>query len=302
MTTATKFSQPQQTADSIDFASESLFKKAWKRFRRHKLAMFGLVVMIVFVLTAVFAPLLSPYPPNEINLQARSEAPSAEHWFGTDRTGRDIWARTLYGGRVSLSVGLVAVSVSAILGIVIGCVSGYAGGWVDMILMRITDTVQTFPSLVIMIVLVAIVGPSIYNTMFAIGILGWPGMARIVRSEVLSLREQPFVLAARSLGIPTRSIIFRHILPNTISSLAVAITFAVASAILQEAALSFLGLGVQLPTPSWGNMLQDAQTLSVLETMPWMWVAPGVMIGGTVLCINFIGDGLRDALDPRSIL
>ena len=301
MTTANPFPQPQTISSEDDFISESLLKKAWNRFRRHKLAMFGLLMMTIFVCLALFAPLLSRYPPNDIDLRARSEPPSAEHWFGTDRTGRDIWARTLYGGRVSLSVGLVAVSVSAIIGIVVGCVSGYAGGWIDMILMRITDTVQTFPSLVIIIVLVAIVGPSVYNTMFAIGILGWPGMARIVRSEVLSLREQPFVLAARCLGIPTSAIIFRHILPNTISSLAVAVTFAVASAILQEAALSFLGLGVQLPTASWGNMLQDAQTLSVLETMPWMWVAPGIMIGVTVLSINFIGDGLRDALDPRAI-
>lgn len=280
---------------------ESLWTKARRRFFRHRLALAGLVILGVMVILAVFAPLFTRYPPNELNLAAMSQPPSAEHWLGTDTTGRDVWARTLYGARVSLSVGLVAVTISTLIGVLIGGLAGYAGGWVDMALMRFTDMVMTFPSLVIIITVAAVLGPSIYNTMLVIGILTWTGTARLVRGQFLSLREQQFVLAARSIGVEPRAIMLRHLLPNVLSSITVAATFGMAFAILQEASLSFLGLGVQAPTPSWGNMLRDAQTLSILEGMPWLWFVPGVMIALAVLSINFIGDGLRDALDPRSI-
>jgi len=281
---------------------ESPRSKAWRRFRRHKLALFGLIVLIILALLAIFAPLVSRYSPSSLNLPDREMSPNLHHWLGTDRTGRDIWARIVLGGRVSLSVGLVAVSIAAIIGTIIGSIAGYRGGKVDLILMRITDMVQTFPMLVIVIALVAIVGPSIYNLMFAIGILGWPTMARLVRGQFLYLREVEFVQAARCVGAKPGTIICRHILPNTVGPIAVAVTFGVGEAILLEAALSFLGLGVPPPTPSWGNMLNDARSLSVLEKLPWMWIPPGVMISLAVLSINFIGDGLRDALDPRTQL
>jgi peptide/nickel transport system permease protein len=299
MTTATRALTPGL---ELKVKGESLWIKARKRFFRHKLAMAGLVVLSTLILMAVLAPAIERYSPIELNLDAMSNAPSGAHWLGTDTTGRDVWSRIVHAGRVSLSVGLVAVSISTLIGVVIGSLSGYAGGTVDLLLMRFTDMVMTFPSLVMIITVASVLGPSIYNTMIVIGILTWPGIARLVRGQFLSFREQQFVLAARSIGVPPIQIMFRHLFPNVISSVTVAATFGMANAILQEASLSFLGLGVQAPTPSWGNMLRDAQTLSILEGMPWLWLAPGIMIALAVLSINFIGDGLRDALDPRSTL
>jgi peptide/nickel transport system permease protein len=241
-----------------DRSSEGLWALAWRRFRRHKLAMFGLIMLTVLTLLSVVAPILSPHSPYALNLTEREQPPSPDHWFGTDRTGRDVWTRAMLGGRVSLSVGLVSMTISTLIGTVVGSLSGYFGGWVDMLFMRLTDMVMSFPSLVIIITLVAVIGPSIYNSMFAIGVLGWPGLARLVRGQFLSLREQDFVTAAECIGAPRMQIIFRHILPNAVGPIIVASTFGVASAILLEAGLSFLGLGVQIPTPSWGNMLRDA--------------------------------------------
>lgn len=281
---------------------QGLWAKAARRFMRHKMAMAGLIALTILIILAVFAPVFTKYSPIEVNLQDRFQPPSWDHPFGTDGAGRDVFSRTLYGGRVSLSVGLVAVAISASIGVVVGSIAGYFGGKVDMALMRLTDMILTFPQLVIIITMVAILGPSIYNVMIVIGLLSWPRFARLTRGEFLTLREKEFVKAARSLGASSRSIIFGHVLPNSVSPIIVAMTLDVATAILLEASLSFLGLGVQAPTPSWGNMLRDAQTLSTLENHPWMWVPPGVMIALAVLSINFIGDGLRDALDPRSIL
>lgn len=281
---------------------ESLWHKARKRFLRHRLALIGLVVLCIMVVMAVLAPVIGIYSPVELNLDAMSQPPSAAHWLGTDTTGRDVWSRIVYAGRVSLSVGLVAVSISTLIGVVIGSIAGYAGGKTDLLLMRFTDMVMAFPSLVMIITVASVLGPSIYNTMLVIGVLTWPGIARLVRGQFLSFREQQFVLAARSIGVPPIQIMFRHLFPNVVGTVTVAATFGMANAILQEASLSFLGLGVQAPTPSWGNMLRDAQTFSILEGMPWLWIAPGLMIVLAVLSINFIGDGLRDALDPRSTL
>lgn len=280
-------------------AGESLWAKARKRFFRHRLAVFGLVVLGLMVLMAMLAPAIERYSPIELDLSSMSQAPSAAHWLGTDTTGRDVWSRIVHAGRVSLSVGLVAVSISTFIGVLVGGVSGYAGGKTDMLLMRLTDMVMAFPSLVMIITIASVLGPSIYNTMLVIGMLTWPGIARLVRGQFLSFREQQFVLAARSIGVPPVQIMFRHLLPNVVGTVTVAATFGMANAILQEASLSFLGLGVQAPTPSWGNMLQDAQSHTVLEGMPWLWLAPGLMIALAVLSINFIGDGLRDALDPK---
>jgi peptide/nickel transport system permease protein len=290
---------------AITFATtkpESLWGKARRRFLRHKLALFGLVTLSLLIFVSVAAPILTPYSPVDLDLRAIRQPPSAAHWLGTDGTGRDVLTRVLYAGRISLSVGLVSVSISMVIGIIIGSIAGYAGGKVDMILMRVTDMFMTFPSLVIIITVAAAMGPSVYNAMLVIGLLTWPSIARLVRGQFLTLREQQFVRAARSIGVSSWEIAFKHIFPNTVSSIAVAITFGVASAILLEASLSFLGLGVQAPTPSWGNMLRDAQSLNILEGMPWMWLPPGLMIALAVLSINFVGDGLRDALDPRSML
>ncbi len=239
---------------------ESLWIKARKRFLRHRLALIGLVILCVMVLLAVLAPVVAIYSPVELNLDAMSQPPSTTHWLGTDTTGRDVWSRIVHGGQVSLSVGLVAVSISTLIGIVIGSIAGYAGGKVDLLLMRFTDMVMAFPSLVMIITVASVLGPSIYNTMLVIGILTWPGIARLVRGQFLSFREQQFVLAARSIGVPPIQIMFRHLFPNVVGTVTVAATFGMANAILQEASLSFLGLGVQAPTPSWGNMLRDAQT------------------------------------------
>ncbi|HRI57471.1 MAG TPA: ABC transporter permease [Anaerolineae bacterium] len=292
------------TAKAIDLGAdkpESLWGKARKRFFRHKLAMFGLITLSLLIFVSVAAPLLTPHSPTEIDLRAIRQPPSAEHWLGTDGTGRDVLTRVFYAGRISLSVGIVAVTISMIVGIIVGSIAGYAGGKVDMTLMRVTDVFMTFPSLVIIITVAAALGPSVYNAMLVIGLLTWPSIARLVRGQFLTLREQQFVRAARSIGVTRGQIVFKHIFPNTVSSIAVALTIGVANIILLEASLSFLGLGVQAPTPSWGNMLRDAQSLNILQDMPWMWVPPGLMIALAVLSINFIGDGLRDALDPKSI-
>lgn len=281
---------------------ESLWSKAMKRFFRHRLAMAGLTILLLLILISVFAPLITPYSPIGMDLRNIRKAPTELHLLGTDGVGRDILSRVLHAGQISLTVGLVSVSISALIGILIGVIAGFAGGKVDLILMRLTDMVMTFPSLVIIIVVASIMGPSVYNAMLVIGLLTWPSIARLVRSQFLSLREQQFVLAARSIGVSNFKIAFMHIFPNTISSITVAVTFGVANAILMEASLSFLGLGVQAPTPSWGNMLRDAQSLNILEEMPWIWLPPGILIALAVLSINFIGDGLRDALDPRTIM
>ena len=282
-------------------ATRSLWGEAARRFRRHRLAVAGLVVLVALVLLCALAPWISQYGPNQINLRARGQAPSWAHWLGTDGTGRDVWARVLHGGQISLSVGIVAVSVSAAIGVAVGCVAGYFGGKADLLLTGLIDMVLTFPRLVLIIAFVAVVGPSIFNTMLVIGLLSWPSIARLTRGEILSLRNSEFIQAARALGSSSRVIIAEHVLPNILSPILVAVTLDVATVILLEASLSFLGLGAQPPTPSWGNMLRDARTLSVLEGQPWLWLPPGVLIALTVLSVNAVGDGLRDALDPRHI-
>ncbi len=270
----------------------------WSRFKRHRLAMIGLSILSLLVFAAVFAPLLSTHSPTAVDLMAYRLGPGRDHWLGTDTAGRDVFTRLLYAGRVSLSVGLVAVSIYTGIGVVLGALAGYFGGWVDSIVMRLADVVLSFPTLIIIITLASVLGPSIYNVMLAIGLLGWPPIARLLRGQLLSLRETEFIIGARAVGCSDSRLIFRHLLPNAMAPVLVAATFGIAYAILIEAGLSFLGLGVQPPTPSWGNMLTDAQSLTVLESMPWLWLPPGLMIALAVLSINFIGDGLRDALDP----
>lgn len=271
----------------------------WQRFRRHRVALIGAIILVLLTVASAGAPLFASHDPLSVNIIAYRQGPQADYPLGTDSSGRDVLSRLLHAGRVSLSVGLVAVAIYTIIGIVLGALAGYFGGWVDSLLMRAADIVLSFPSLIVIITIVSILGPSIYNVMLVIGLLGWPPIARIVRALFLSLREREFVLAARTVGASDSRIIYRHVLPNALAPVIVAATFGMANAILLEASLSFLGLGVQPPTPSWGNMLTDAQSISVLESMPWLWIPPGIMIALAVLSINFIGDGLRDALDPH---
>ena len=277
--------------------------RAWRRFRRSKLALVSIGFLVVLLLaTYPLAPIVAPIPPNKISLRETYDAPSAGHIMGTDSAGRDYWSRLIYGGRVSLSVGLVAVVISMAIGVTLGSLSGYLGGAVDAVIMRITDTVMSFPTLIILITVVAVVGPGLYNSMVVIGVLGWTGLARLVRGQILSIREMDFIMAAQALGVGNRRIIIKHILPNLVGPLTVNASFGVAGAVMTEAGLSFLGLGVPLPTPSWGNMINAAQSIQIIETMPWIWLPPGIMISLCVLSINFIGDALRDALDPRRSL
>ncbi len=272
----------------------------WQRYQRHRLAVIGLVVLTVIALASILAPLIASHPPNAVDLSAYRTAPSADHWLGTDSAGRDVFSRLLYAGRVSLAVGVVAVGIYVAIGTLLGGVAGYFGGWADNLIMRFADMVLSFPSIIVIITIVSLVGPSIINVMLVIGLMGWPPIARLVRGEFLTLREREFVLASVASGATSPRIIVRQILPNALTPVIVNATFGMASAILLEAGLSFLGLGVQPPTASWGNMLIGAQSITVLEQMPWLWVPPGLMIVLAVLCINFVGDGLRDALDPRS--
>jgi peptide/nickel transport system permease protein len=283
-----------------DSTARSPWSLVWSRFVRHKLALASAIVLLLLAAAAVFAPFLVRHDPNATDLLNRNAGPSLSHFLGTDSFGRDVWARLLYAGRISLSVGIVAVSIYTAIGILLGSIAGYYGGFVDGVIMRFTDTVMSFPSLILIILAVSIVGPSIYNVMAVIGLLGWTSTARLVRAEFLSLREREFVTASRMIGTPNRLIIVRHILPNAFHPLIVSATLGIAGAILSEAGLSFLGLGVQPPTASWGNMLNEAQKLTTLRNYPWQWLPHGLAIAIAVLTTNFLGDGLRDALDPRS--
>ncbi|HEY7036382.1 MAG TPA: oligopeptide ABC transporter permease [Thermomicrobiales bacterium] len=270
-----------------------------RRFARHRLAVAGLLIVAAIVALAVLAPVVARHGPNQIDLRARNEGPSWSHWFGTDRTGRDTFARTIYAGRVSLAVGVVAVAISVAIGSLLGALAGFFGGWVDGLAMRFTDVIMTFPPIVIILTVAALAGPGVRNTMLVIGLLNWPVPCRLVRAKFLAVREMDFVTAARSLGAPTPRIIVLHAFPNVIDVLVVYASLGIATAILLEAGLSFLGLGVQPPTPSWGNLLNPARNVSILEQYPWQWMPAGAAIILTVIAVNFVGDGLRDALAPR---
>lgn len=281
---------------------DSPARHAWNRFRKHKLAMLGLVIIAAILIVAVLAPVLQPYDPFKMDLRSARTSPNRTHVLGTDGVGRDVLSRLISASRISMLVGVGSVFVYLVIGTVLGAIAGYYGGILDTGLSRLTDAVLCFPPLIIVIVVVSVTGPSTMNVILAIGLLRWPQVMRIIRGEFLSLRERPFVKAAYSIGTRPLMIIWKHILPNTVAPLTVAATFGVAQAILLEAGLSFLGAGVQPPAASWGNMLLDAQSLSILKTMPWLWIPPGLMIVIAVLAINFVGDGLRDALDPRMLI
>jgi peptide/nickel transport system permease protein len=279
---------------------ESFLARAVRRFRKHRLAQFGLVMLVLLALMAIFAPLITPYvfDGQDAALLGQPTPPSLAHWVGTDQLGRDNFTRILYGARVSLSVGLSSALIATLLGTLVGALAGFFGGWVDSLLMRLTDVVLSIPILPLVIALSGFLRPSLPLLVAIIGGLGWMGTARLVRGQFLTLKSSDYVEASRALGGSNPRIMFRHILPNALGPIVVSTTLAVGSAIILESALSFFGLGVQPPIPTWGNLLTGSSDF--LETAPWLAAFPGLFILVTVLSVNFLGDGLRDALDPRS--
>ncbi len=297
-------------APAAQTRERSMRSLVWRQFRRHHMAMIGTVLLLVLILGSLLVPLISPYDPEKSSMRERREAPSLAHPMGTDTLGRDILTRLLYGGRISLTIGLLATAVGIAIGTVIGALAGYYGGMVDNILMRITDLFIALPRIFMLIIMTLLMRSleipllraygGVGGIVLILGLLSWTGVARVVRGQFLSLKEKEFVEAARTLGIRNMRIVFRHVLPNTATPIIVAATLLVAATIISESGLSFLGFGVQPPTPTWGNMLNGAQD-EMRKGNWWMAVFPGLMIFLTVISINYIGDGLRDALDPRRI-
>jgi peptide/nickel transport system permease protein len=316
MATAEVTSKPVKLSKAAsEIKPQTPTRQALRRFVRHRGAMMGLFILIGVITYIVIGSIV--FTERDANLNdtsRRLQAPSAQHPFGTDRIGRDIMARTIYGGQISLMIGVLAVLVEVLLGTTIGALAGYYGGVTDSVLMRFTEAMLSIPSLLLLLVMskffankipdIPLFGRTLSGSVVVIiviiGLTSWMALARIVRSNVLSLKETEFITAARALGLPNSRIIMAHILPNTLASIIVALTLGVAGAILAEAYVSFLGLGVQAPTASWGNMLTEAQEFQIIKDAPWYWFFPGLLILLTVLSINFVGDGLRDALDPRS--
>ncbi|GAB1804979.1 oligopeptide ABC transporter permease [Priestia megaterium] len=277
---------------------------ARKKFVKNKLAMISLAFMIVITLLAIFAPLLTKADITRIDYMAMNAAPSSEHWFGTDTNGRDVFARTLYGGRTSLLIGVACTTLVILIGTLIGSIAGYYGGKVDQFLMRFTDFVLNFPLIVFVVVLNTIlIGKisGVWTLILVVSFLSWGSTARLVRSKVLAEKENEYVLSAVSIGCSPFKIIFKHLLPNMFSTIVVQASLQMAILIVFESAISFIGFGVPADTPSWGNMLTEARESDVLQNKPWMWVPPGLAITFTILAINFIGEGLKDALNPKSL-
>ena len=306
-------SVPQLKLDELETPPLTLGQLTWRRFRRHRMAIFGVAALVALILYSFGGALFfTEAYANHTDTGERLQAPSREHPYGTDTVGRDILARTIYGGQISIMIGLTAMMVEVLVGVMIGSMAGFFGGSIDSILMRFTEAVFVIPQIFLLLVMAKFFGTSIGNIsllgrtfsgsviiiIFIIGLTSWPYLARIVRAEFLSLKSNDFVLAARATGTSTRDIIFRHILPNSMAPIIVAATLGVANAIALEAYISFLGLGVRPPTATWGNMLEGAY--NYIETAWWLWLFPGFLISLIVLAINFVGDGLRDALDPHS--
>ncbi len=289
------------SVNSMDNKSEymSQFTMTVTRIKKNKRATISFFVLVVTVLMILLVPLLSPYDILDTDLGSTDQPPSSQHWFGTDNLGRDLFTRLWAGGRMSLLIAIAVVALEVIIGIVLGSVAGYYGGRTDSVIMRIIDIFMCFPFLMICITVIAIFGSSIPNLILVLAILGWPGIARIIRGQILSLKELEFMEACEALGISDYKRIFKHLLPNVMASVIVFATLGMASVILTETALSFLGLGVSAVTPTWGNMIQVARNLYVIQGRSWQWIPPGVAIFVTVLAFNLLGDGLRDALDPK---
>jgi len=271
----------------------------WYRLFRDPRAVGGVAVVTLLVIGALAAPVVARYDPLHVDLFQQLRSPSSRHWLGTDIQGRDVWARLVYGARVSLAVGLFSQVIAMSIGVTLGLMAGFYGKWVDEVVMRLADVTLAFPTLLLLVAMVAALQPSLGVVLFTIGVVGWAGMARIVRAQVLVVRQLEYVQALRALGARDVRIVVRHILPNVVAPVVIAATLGVAGAIMAEAALSFLGLGVAPPTPSWGSMIAEGRDLSQLRAAPWTSLFPGVAIGAAVLGFNLLGDALRDALDPR---
>ncbi|WP_042478972.1 nickel transporter permease [Bacillus ndiopicus] len=286
---------------SINLAQEDQvvgpWKEAWRSFRKNKSALVGTAIVIFFVLLAILGPFIAPQGINDQNLSQRLLPPSSEFWFGTDDLGRDIFSRILHGARISLTVGFFAVVISAAAGSFLGIIAGYYGKWIDTIISRIFDIMLAFPSILLAIAVVSILGPSLRNALIAIAIINIPNFGRLIRSRVLSIKEEEYIHAAKAIGMKNARILWRHILPNSMTPVIVQGTLAIATAIIEAAALGFLGLGAEAPQPEWGKMLADARIF--LLNAPWAMIFPGLAIMLTVVGFNLMGDGLRDALDPK---
>ncbi|MGE8204659.1 oligopeptide ABC transporter permease [Heyndrickxia sp. NPDC080065] len=279
--------------------ADTMTKIFFRKFMKNKLAVLSAIVLFIIISATIFAPLIAPYSPDKQSLFEKLSPPSGKYIFGADTFGRDIFSRLLYGARVSLLVGFASVIGSLTIGTIVGAISGYFGGWLDGFFMRVVDIILSIPQIFLLITLVTIFEPGVDKIILIFAILGWTGTARLVRGEFLSLRSREYVLAAKTIGVKSYKIIFSHILPNAMGPIIVSATLAVGNVILAEAVLSFLGLGIQPPTPSWGNMLEDAKNFTILVKAWWYPLFPGLLILITVLCFNFLGDGLRDATDPR---
>ena len=279
--------------------SSSLLKRNVRKFVRNKLAMLGLIVVLVIVFMCVAAPLLTEYEPSKPDFKAQTEAPSAEHLLGTDKLGRDVFSRVLYGGRISILIGVTGAFFGSAIGVILGSIAGYFGGWVDSLLIRISEVFQTFPEMILILILGAIVGQGVGNLLFIFAITGWMTTFRMVRNEFLALRSETYVQVCEAFGMSKSAIMFKQILPNVLSPVIVSTTVNIAGFILSEAGLSFLGVGVPSSVPPWGNILNAAKSIEVVSNYWWLWVVPGAVITVFVLAINFFGDGLRDVLDPK---
>jgi peptide/nickel transport system permease protein len=269
----------------------------WEMFSKNKLALTGSAIVLSLLVVSIFAPWIAPYDPGAIDLKHVLAPPSAQHWFGTDQLGRDVLSRMIWGARISLKVGFVATGLAILIGMLLGAVAGYYGGWIDTLIMRFVDIMLCFPTFFLILAVIAFLEPSIWNIMLVIGLTGWMGVTRLVRADFISLRERDFVRAARAIGAGDARIIFLHILPNALASILVAATLGIAGAILTESALSFLGIGVQPPTPSWGNILTAGK--DNIDIAWWLSLYPGLAILITVVGYNLLGEGIRDASDPR---
>lgn len=279
--------------------SSSLLKRNVRKFMRNRLAMLGLIVVVIMVFMCVCAPLFTEYDPSKPDFGAQTEPPSAEHLLGTDKLGRDVFARVLYGGRTSILIGVTGAFFGSAIGVILGSIAGYFGGWVDTILIRISEMFQTFPEMILILILGAVAGQGVGNLLFIFAVTGWMTTFRMVRNEFLALRSETYVQVCEAFGMSKSAIMFKQILPNVLSPVIVSTTVNIAGFILSEAGLSFLGVGVPSSVPTWGNILNAAKSIEVVSNYWWLWLVPGAVISVFVLAINFFGDGLRDVLDPK---
>lgn len=292
--------QPAASDDATLALRQGLFQsRAWKNYLRDHFGVLGAIMIGALLVITLAAPLVTRYEPTETDAYNLYKPPSSDHWLGTDSIGRDMWSRIVYGGRISLLVGTLGVMLQTVIGTLLGAISGYFGGWVDNVIQRLVEVMQVFPDFMMLLIMVSLLGPSLVNLFIAIALLNWHGMCRLIRGQILSVRETDYILAARSVGVDNQRIILRHILPNLTGIILVSMVTSIGGFILLEASLSFVGLGVQPPTPSWGNLIFQANNLVVLQSRPWLWIPPGLAVVICVLGFNFMGDALRDVSDPH---